>query len=170
MYPKLTLTLFSRHPFISGDIKFNTNTSIILLPPSSITSRMTILKEMNNNNRKQIAKDVVVEEDDDERPLLVKFNNKLYDIKKFASKHPGGRKVLEKVAGSKIDKFMKGEERIMGVRHEHSEAAFEMLERYSLDQSFKVCVYGRLLYFKKLAATEPLINYLDQIKVQILLF
>uniref|UniRef100_A0A914XV96 Cytochrome b5 heme-binding domain-containing protein n=1 Tax=Panagrolaimus superbus TaxID=310955 RepID=A0A914XV96_9BILA len=78
-----------------------------------------------------------INEDLDERPLLVNYKNKLYDIKKFASKHPGGKKVLEKVAGSNIDKFMRGEERIMGVRHEHSEAAFEMLERYSLDQSFK---------------------------------
>uniref|UniRef100_A0AC35F5R3 Fatty acid 2-hydroxylase n=1 Tax=Panagrolaimus sp. PS1159 TaxID=55785 RepID=A0AC35F5R3_9BILA len=95
---------------------------------------MTIRKEVNNNNKKQ---NNVKENEDDERPLLVNYNNKLYDIKKFVSKHPGGRKVLEKVAGSSIDKFMKGEERIMGVKHEHSEAAFEMLERYSLDQSFK---------------------------------
>jgi 4-hydroxysphinganine ceramide fatty acyl 2-hydroxylase len=73
----------------------------------------------------------------EEHPLLINFNNKLYDIRNFASKHPGGRKVLEKVAGNKIDKFMKGEERIMGVKHEHSDAAFEMLERYSLDQTFK---------------------------------
>uniref|UniRef100_A0AC34GY09 Cytochrome b5 heme-binding domain-containing protein n=1 Tax=Panagrolaimus sp. ES5 TaxID=591445 RepID=A0AC34GY09_9BILA len=88
---------------------------------------MTIRKERNIRSN----------DEDDERPLLVNYKNKLYDIKKFASKHPGGRKVLEKVAGSNIDKFMKGEERIMGVKHEHSEAAFEMLERYSLDQSFK---------------------------------
>ena len=80
---------------------------------------------------------------DDDRPLLMQFKNKLYDIRGFAAKHPGGRKVLEKVAGSSIDKFMNGEERILGVKHEHSKAAFEILERYSLDQTFKVGIFLR---------------------------
>jgi len=74
---------------------------------------------------------------DEEQPLFVYYKGKLYDVSSFADKHPGGRKVLERVAGNEVDKFMDGEERIMGVKHQHSEAAFDMLERYSMDQNFK---------------------------------
>uniref|UniRef100_A0AC34QRU2 Fatty acid 2-hydroxylase n=1 Tax=Panagrolaimus sp. JU765 TaxID=591449 RepID=A0AC34QRU2_9BILA len=74
---------------------------------------------------------------EDSQPLFVYYKKKLYDVANFADKHPGGRKVLEKVAGGDIDEFMDGEKRIMGVRHEHSEAAHEMLARYSMDQNYQ---------------------------------
>uniref|UniRef100_A0A7E4VWM7 Fatty acid 2-hydroxylase n=1 Tax=Panagrellus redivivus TaxID=6233 RepID=A0A7E4VWM7_PANRE len=73
----------------------------------------------------------------EERPLFVSYKGKLYNIRAFADKHPGGRKVLERVAGGDIDVFMHGDQRIMGVKHAHSDAAFDMLERYSMDQNFK---------------------------------
>lgn len=70
--------------------------------------------------------------------MLVTLKGKLYDVRNFAKKHPGGRKVLEKVSGGEVDRYMRGEERILSVKHEHSEAAYEMLERYAVEHSFKV--------------------------------
>lgn len=81
---------------------------------------------------------------DEVQPLFVYYKGKLYDVSAFADKHPGGRKVLERVAGNEVEKFMDGEERIMGVKHQHSEAALEMLERYSMDQNFKVTLVSEL--------------------------
>ena len=104
---------------------------------------MQIFKLSSNMGMDRITTAAKAAQIDDDRPLLMQFNNKLYDIRGFAAKHPGGRKVLEKVAGSSIDKFMNGEERILGVKHEHSKAAFEILERYSLDSTFKVGIFLR---------------------------
>lgn len=73
-----------------------------------------------------------------DKPLLISLNEKYYDIAGFVHKHPGGEKVLRKLAGSDITKYMNGKERIMNVRHTHSEAAYGILERYSIDRSFKV--------------------------------
>uniref|UniRef100_A0AC34R1Y4 Cytochrome b5 heme-binding domain-containing protein n=1 Tax=Panagrolaimus sp. JU765 TaxID=591449 RepID=A0AC34R1Y4_9BILA len=70
-------------------------------------------------------------------PLFVYYNEKLYNVAKFADKHPGGRKLLEKVAGGDIDDFMNGKQRILSVRHKHSENAYKMLERYSMDKDFQ---------------------------------
>jgi len=42
------------------------------------------------------------------------------------------------VAGAEIDEFLGGEKQLMGLRHEHSKAAYEILQRYSLDRQFKV--------------------------------
>ncbi|CAI5439214.1 unnamed protein product [Caenorhabditis angaria] len=74
----------------------------------------------------------------EKKPLLVHLDGKLYDIADFAQKHPGGAKVLHKLAGEEIGEFMRGERRIMGVKHEHSEAAYGMLERYSVDKFQKL--------------------------------
>ncbi|GMT00783.1 hypothetical protein PENTCL1PPCAC_22957 [Pristionchus entomophagus] len=69
-----------------------------------------------------------------EKPLLVHLDGVLYDISEFASKHPGGIKVLQKVSGTEIGRFMRGEERIMGVKHEHSQSAYEMLRKYDVSR------------------------------------
>ncbi|KAH7701208.1 Protein C25A1.5, partial [Aphelenchoides avenae] len=61
----------------------------------------------------------------------------LYDVAPFAKKHPGGEKVLRKLAGGEIDRFMNGENGILGVRHEHSKAAYDILDRYAVDRSFE---------------------------------
>uniref|UniRef100_A0A914RKQ7 SH3 domain-containing protein n=1 Tax=Parascaris equorum TaxID=6256 RepID=A0A914RKQ7_PAREQ len=45
--------------------------------------------------------------------------------------------VLRRVAGEEADRFMEGRERIMGVKHEHSDAAYRMLERYAVDKCFQ---------------------------------
>lgn len=82
---------------------------------------------------------------EEEKPLLVKLNGKLYDIRNFADKHPGGKKVLDKVSGGDIDKFMKGEERILGVKHEHSEAAYGILSQYAVDHRLKVRAQSSLI-------------------------
>ncbi|CAI4230202.1 unnamed protein product [Auanema sp. JU1783] len=68
-----------------------------------------------------------------EKPLLVRLKGKLYDVAQFADKHPGGIKVLHKVAGEDIDEFMSGNVRISGVKHEHSEAAYKMIEKYDVE-------------------------------------
>ncbi|KAI6229026.1 Fatty acid 2-hydroxylase [Aphelenchoides fujianensis] len=48
-------------------------------------------------------------------------------------KHPGGEKVLRLLAGADATSFMAGQERIIGVKHEHSKAAYDILERYAVD-------------------------------------
>ncbi|KAI1711123.1 nucleolar RNA-binding protein, nop10p family domain-containing protein [Ditylenchus destructor] len=71
-----------------------------------------------------------------EKPLLISLNGKLYDVAGFASKHPGGEKVLRQVAGSdNAAEYMAGQKRILGVKHEHSKAAYEILDRYCIEQS-----------------------------------
>ncbi|VDK17413.1 unnamed protein product [Anisakis simplex] len=72
-----------------------------------------------------------------EKPLLLTIRGRLYDVALFARKHPGGMKVLRRVAGEEADGYMDGETRIMGVKHRHSEAAYQMLEKYALDKCFK---------------------------------
>lgn len=37
-----------------------------------------------------------------------------------------------------MGEFMKGEKRILGVKHEHSEAAYQMMERYDVENFQKV--------------------------------
>lgn len=71
-----------------------------------------------------------------EKPLLLSIKGKLYDVALFAEKHPGGVKVLKAVAGEEADRYMDGSERIRGVKHKHSEAAYRMLERYAVDKCF----------------------------------
>ncbi|GMR53842.1 hypothetical protein PMAYCL1PPCAC_24037, partial [Pristionchus mayeri] len=77
-------------------------------------------------------------EDKNGKPLLVHLDGVLYDIARFASKHPGGTKVLQKVSGMEIGKYMRGEERLIGVRHEHSTAAFEMIRKYDVSKEHEV--------------------------------
>ena len=72
------------------------------------------------------------------KPLLVELNGRLFDVAQFASQHPGGEKVLRQLAGEKVDEYMRGEKRILGVKHEHSEAAYKMLEKYDVKQYHKV--------------------------------
>lgn len=73
-----------------------------------------------------------------DQPLLVSLNNKYYDIAKFANKHPGGEKVLRMLAGSDVTNYMNGSKRIINVKHAHSAAAYGILERYSINCSYKV--------------------------------
>lgn len=73
-----------------------------------------------------------------DKPLLVSLNGKLFDISGFVKKHPGGEKVLLKAAGEDIKRFMDGTERILSVKHQHSEAAYNILQRYSIDQTYEV--------------------------------
>jgi len=65
-------------------------------------------------------------------PLIITLNGKLHDISNFSSKHPGGEKVLKEVSGAEVSSIMLGKESILGVRHEHSDAAYKILEKYSL--------------------------------------
>jgi len=57
-----------------------------------------------------------------DKPLLVELKSKLFDVSAFAKRHPGGEKVLREVAGGDVSRFMTGEERLFGLRHEHSKA------------------------------------------------
>lgn len=41
------------------------------------------------------------------------------------------------MAGEDVEEFMKGQQRILGVKHEHSEAAYKMLENYDADNYHK---------------------------------
>ncbi|VDL84520.1 unnamed protein product [Nippostrongylus brasiliensis] len=68
-----------------------------------------------------------------ERPLLLLLKGKVYDVAQFAPKHPGGEKILRKLAGEDVEEFMRGERRFMGVKHEHSEAAYQMMEKYDVE-------------------------------------
>lgn len=72
------------------------------------------------------------------KPLLVSLNEKFYDVTEFAKKHPGGEKVLRKVAGGDIEHFMNGSKRILNIKHQHSDAAYNMLKRYSLEKNLEV--------------------------------
>ncbi|VDM17642.1 unnamed protein product [Wuchereria bancrofti] len=74
-----------------------------------------------------------------ERPLLIRVNGILYDIALFASKHPGGQKVLKHLAGENVDEYMNGTKRILGVKHAHSAAAYRMLKKYSVDNCYEIC-------------------------------
>ena len=76
-------------------------------------------------------------ENEKKQPLLVTYKSRLYDVAEFAARHPGGQKVLRAAAGAEVDQLLEGGQRLMGLRHEHSAAAYEILERYSLDQQFK---------------------------------
>uniref|UniRef100_A0AC35UE72 Cytochrome b5 heme-binding domain-containing protein n=1 Tax=Rhabditophanes sp. KR3021 TaxID=114890 RepID=A0AC35UE72_9BILA len=85
------------------------------------------------------------------KPLFISLKGRFYDIRDFAKKHPGGAKVLEKVAGSEVDKYMNGTERIMGVKHEHSDAAYHMLESYGVDKTHTTDPYlekGRPIFWE----------------------
>ncbi|KAL6732664.1 hypothetical protein Aduo_003403 [Ancylostoma duodenale] len=68
-----------------------------------------------------------------ERPLLLLLKGRVFDVAQFAAKHPGGEKVLRKLAGEDVDEFMRGERRILGVKHEHSQAAYQMMEKYDVE-------------------------------------
>uniref|UniRef100_A0A915PT18 Fatty acid 2-hydroxylase n=1 Tax=Setaria digitata TaxID=48799 RepID=A0A915PT18_9BILA len=72
-----------------------------------------------------------------ERPLLLRVNGKLYDVALFASKHPGGQKVLKRLAGEDVDEYMNGTKRILGVKHQHSATAYRMLEKYAVDMCYE---------------------------------
>uniref|UniRef100_A0A915EGY0 Cytochrome b5 heme-binding domain-containing protein n=1 Tax=Ditylenchus dipsaci TaxID=166011 RepID=A0A915EGY0_9BILA len=73
-----------------------------------------------------------------EKPLLISLDGKLYDVAGFASKHPGGEKVLRQVAGlDNIADYMNGQERVLGMKHQHSKAAYDILERYSVQRSIE---------------------------------
>ncbi|KAF7638690.1 RRM domain-containing protein, partial [Meloidogyne graminicola] len=90
----------------------------------NVKNKKGMTKKLNNNsNNKQ--------------PILVYLNNRLFDITEFAPRHPGGNKLIEIAAGSDIKQFLEGKEEINGFKHEHSKAAYDILNRYSLDKQFK---------------------------------
>lgn len=55
----------------------------------------------------------------------VSRHGKVYDISTFLPDHPGGEDVVLKYAGGSVDATMKD-----GEEHEHSEAAYDMMEEY----------------------------------------
>jgi 4-hydroxysphinganine ceramide fatty acyl 2-hydroxylase len=81
---------------------------------------------------------------DDKNPLIVTLNGKFFDVSEFASKHPGGQKILQKVAGEEISKYMAGQEKVLSVGHEHSSSAYDILSRYSLEGEFMVFDFDSL--------------------------
>ncbi|RCI06724.1 fatty acid alpha-hydroxylase [Rhizopus stolonifer] len=66
-----------------------------------------------------------VEEHNTLESLWVIFNDRVYDITEFAKDHPGGDDILLKYAGKDITKVMSDID-----MHDHSQAAFDMLEDY----------------------------------------
>lgn len=70
-------------------------------------------------------------------PILITFNGKIYNISNFIPKHPGGEKVLLNIAGAEINTYLSGQKELLGLRHEHSKAAYEILDRYSLCNEHK---------------------------------
>jgi len=70
----------------------------------------------------------------DEKPLIVEWQGRYYDVAKFAKRHPGGEKVLRKVAGEDIASYLSGSRRLLGVKHEHSPAALRILDKYAIDR------------------------------------
>lgn len=73
-----------------------------------------------------------------DKPLLISLNGKFYDVAAFVTKHPGGGKVLRHVAGEDVADYMSGQKRVNGLRHEHSKAAYDILEKYCIEQSVQV--------------------------------
>lgn len=55
--------------------------------------------------------------------------------------------MLDRLAGEGVDEYMVGIKRILGVKHEHSDAAYGLLERYSIDKCHAITVND---YFSKL--------------------
>lgn len=45
---------------------------------------------------------------------------------------------MRKLAGANIDEYMKGLERVNGLKHEHSRAAYDILARYAVDHNIEV--------------------------------
>ncbi|KAJ7755371.1 oxidoreductase [Mycena maculata] len=54
---------------------------------------------------------------------------KVYNVSKFVNDHPGGDDILLKYAGQNVEGVMAGKD---GEQHEHSDAAYEMLEEYQI--------------------------------------
>ncbi|PAV87613.1 hypothetical protein WR25_06816 [Diploscapter pachys] len=73
-------------------------------------------------------------------PILLQYRGKRYDATEFAKKHPGGEKVLRALAGEDVEKFMRGQQQILGLKHEHSETAFKMLENFDADNYHKASI------------------------------
>ncbi|KAJ7637159.1 oxidoreductase [Roridomyces roridus] len=56
-------------------------------------------------------------------------NGKVYNVTKFIDDHPGGDDIILKYAGKDVGAVMTGKE---GEHHEHSDAAYDMLEEYQV--------------------------------------
>ncbi|KAF7340261.1 Ceramide very long chain fatty acid hydroxylase [Mycena venus] len=54
---------------------------------------------------------------------------KVYNVSRFINDHPGGDDIILKYAGKNVDGVMAGKE---GESHEHSDAAYEMLDEYQI--------------------------------------
>ncbi|KAJ7484762.1 oxidoreductase [Mycena latifolia] len=54
---------------------------------------------------------------------------KVYNVSKFINDHPGGDDIILKYAGKDVEGAMAGKD---GEQHEHSDAAYEMLEEYQV--------------------------------------
>ncbi|KAJ6571700.1 hypothetical protein B0H19DRAFT_1130784 [Mycena capillaripes] len=55
--------------------------------------------------------------------------DKVYNVSKFINDHPGGDDIILKYAGKDVEAAMAGQD---GEHHEHSEAAYEMLDEYQI--------------------------------------
>ncbi|KAF7300688.1 Ceramide very long chain fatty acid hydroxylase [Mycena chlorophos] len=56
-------------------------------------------------------------------------NGKVYDVSRFINDHPGGDDIVLKYAGKDVELAMAGKD---GEDHEHSDAAYDMLEEYQI--------------------------------------
>ncbi|KAJ7770497.1 oxidoreductase [Mycena metata] len=56
-------------------------------------------------------------------------DGKVYDVSKFVNDHPGGDDIILKYAGKDVAGVMAGKD---GEEHQHSEAAYEMLDEYQV--------------------------------------
>lgn len=54
--------------------------------------------------------------------------------------------MLKHLAGENVDEYMNGTKRILGVKHAHSAAAYRMLEKYAVDNCYKVCCFGHNVF------------------------
>lgn len=56
-------------------------------------------------------------------------NGKVYNVSKFIHDHPGGDDIILRYAGKDVKDVMAGKDR---EKHEHSDAAYDMLEEYQV--------------------------------------
>lgn len=61
--------------------------------------------------------------------LCLLHSGKIYDVTDFAEKHPGGREVLEKHVGKDVTQVMRTDD-----IHKHSQAAYNILDRYYIGE------------------------------------
>lgn len=80
--------------------------------------------------------------------LCVIHSNRIYDLTDFADRHPGGRQLIVEHVGKDVTELMKQAD-----SHKHSQAAYNILERYFIGEyhglNSKV-LYRYIKYFHSL--------------------